>query len=173
MKFNILFLVSAFTISSCSSSSSSDLILNDSTEEFDQEASLSSQEVTPIEFEGRWILTSYTLDDGTIRTVPDSIVNEGGIGIEFSSGATMAVLYDYCGFYQISYVLEHDVLTTSNPVSPEAICFALYGDVNSAERSELMRLTFLSSQTLITLSINVLTVTSVQNETLRFVRSDL
>jgi len=46
-------------------------------------------------------------------------------------------------------------------------------DVNSAERSELMRLTFLSSQTLITLSIDVLTVTSVQNETLRFVRSDL
>jgi hypothetical protein len=141
----LLFFVTAFMALGCSSSNS--------------------------EFEGVWVLTSYTLDDGTMKSVPESIQDGGGIGIAVSSNGTFGVQHGLCESYQISYRLNNDVLTTSDPVFPEIVCAGFHADTDNAERSELLRRTFLNTQTIIAVSINLLTVTTVQNETLIFERS--
>ena len=153
--FILCFVVSLFVIG-CNSSSD-----NHSTADTDSE------------FVGRWILSDYTLDDGTMKSVPNSIQDEGAIGISASSIETISVQHGLCENYQISYRLDNDVLTTLDPVFPDAGCAALYDDADNDERSELLARTFLNSQTLIAVSANLLTVTTITNEKLSFERSTM
>jgi len=105
--------------------------------------------------------------------IPADIQNEGGVGIAVPSIDTLGVSHGLCESYQITYRLDNDVLTTSNPVFPSNNCAAFYADVDNTERSELMARAFLNTQTLVVLSNDVLTVTTVQNETLEFSRSEM
>jgi len=154
---------------SCEVGAGSYIVINHSTGE-----RFENVEVEPAsnndEFEGRWVLTGYTLDDGTEKSVPDDIQNEGAIGILVSSNAILGVQHALCGSYQITYQLDNGVLTTFDPVSPEFGCDAFFADPDNAERSDLLRRTFLNSQTMITLSDNSLVVSTVQNELLLFER---
>ena len=87
-----------------------------------------------------------------------------------SSGGTLGVQHGLCESYQISFQLDNGILTTSDPVFPEGSCDGFYADVDNTERSELLRRTFLTAQTMITLADNALVVSTVQNESLRFER---
>ena len=156
MKLYILYFVVSLFVIGCSSVSD-----NQSTAD------------TQSEFVGRWVLSDYTLDDGTMKPVPVSIQDEGAIGISVSSIGTMAVTHGLCESYQISYRLESDVLNTLDPVFPDGSCTAFYDDADNDERSELVAGTFLISQTLIAVSDNLLTVTTIQNEILNFERSTI
>lgn len=131
----------------------------------------SADDNQPSEFENDWILTSYTLDDGTMKSVPNDIQNEGSIGLFVLSDDSLTVSSGLCENYLTSYQLDNDVLSTSNAVFPEGACTGFYGDADNTERSELLRRTFLNSQTLISVSNNTLTITTLQNEDLQFQRS--
>lgn len=168
MRITLLFAV-MLVVSACSNSST---INNpDSVDPVrDEPIPTPDEEVTSVGFEGFWVLAGYTLDDGTMKSVPASIQ----VSLLISSNDTIEVQYDACDSYQISYQLDNDVLTTSNPVDPEGgSCAAIYDDDDNSERSELMRLAFLNTQTLIAISMNSFTVTTVQNEILIFDRSDM
>lgn len=128
------------------------------------------EDVDSNQFIGSWILNNYILDDGTMRTVPVGIQNEGGIGLFVLSDESFIVASALCESYEISFRLDNDVLSTSNPIFPEEGCDASYIDEDNAERSELLTFTFLNTQTLIVLSSDVLSVTTMENETLNFRR---
>lgn len=126
------------------------------------------------QFEGRWVLIGYMLDNGITKTVPDRVQEEGGgLGIIALSAESMQVQAGYCEYYEITYVIVNNVLKTSDPTSPEVSCAGMFGDVDNAERTALLWRTFLNSETLINLSDNSLIVTTIQNEQLDFERSML
>jgi len=127
-----------------------------------------SNEETP--FEGRWVLTDYTLDDGTMRSVPDDIQSGGGIGLFVSSIESLTVSSGLCDSYQSSYQLDNDVLSTRDPIFPDVTCAGFYADEDNTERTELISITFLNSQTLINITNDGLVVTTTNNETLNFMR---
>ena len=121
-------------------------------------------------FVGRWVLVSYTLDDGTSRSVPDGIRAGGGIGFDASSDGILEVQHDLCDSYTTSYRLDNGILTTTDPEFPDVSCDGMYGDDNNAERSELLRRALLSTQTMVVVSDDMLIATTGQNEVLTFER---
>ena len=122
------------------------------------------------ELVGRWRLSGYTLDDGTPKTVPDEV----DVGASFSPDGLLAVQHDVCKDYEISYRLDNAVLTTMDLVEDLGDeCDAEYADPDSNERSNLLGLALLNTQTMVAVSDDdVLSVTTGTNEVLVFERFD-
>jgi len=117
---------------------------------------------------GRWKLNSYTLDDGSSKTVPDSATAR----IEIRDNGIISVAY-LCGGYEASYTIADTILSTRDAVFPEATCDGVEGGADALERNQLLERVLLNTQTTAVVSDNdVLTVTAGSNEVLVFERAD-
>ena len=128
-----------------------------------------SPAVSDSELLGFWELTDYTLDDGTSKTVPETVF----VWINFRSSDTLRVTYSACDSVDATYRLDNGVLTTTDSMPPPGNvgCAGQYDDVDDPERSGLMRRALLDTQTMVAMSDDdVLTVTTGNNEVLVFDR---
>ena len=121
---------------------------------------------------GRWTLRGYALDDGISRTVPDEVA----VGIDVRSDATLEVQHDLCGSYEVTYLVDDGILTTTDAVFPDVACAGEYADPDASGRGALLERALLNTQTMVAVSedgsgADTLTVTTGNNEVLAFGRA--
>jgi len=162
MRLYTIIFTSAILISGCSGSGTNN-------DESDQ-SSANGNQISQSVFEGNWILTDYTLDDGTAKNLPFNVRNGAVIGIDVSSANAISVRHALCGSYEINYQLNNNIVITTDPIYPEQACTGFYDDTDNDERSEILERAFLNTQTQISLNNGVLAATKIRNETLNFVR---